>query len=234
MISNNIKAVFIDLDHTLWDLEKNAQETLTELFEYYDFQKHTDAKASEFIERFSFYNKMLWEKYNLGEIKKAFLREERFKLALDDIKIPENLRPQNMWATFLNKCPDKTNLMPHAIETLDYLTGKYPLYLITNGFVETQHRKLNNSGLDKYFKGLIISEETGFQKPMKEIYDLAVNKANIAHHQSVMIGDSISADVEGALNAGLHAVYYNPDRLEIEKPKKAVEINSLLELTYKL
>jgi putative hydrolase of the HAD superfamily len=144
------------------------------------------------------------------------------------------LRPQNMWAKFLDNCPEKTNLMPHAIETLDYLTGKYPLYLITNGFIETQHRKLNNSGLDKYFKGFIISEETGFQKPMKEIYDLAVQKANITHHQSVMIGDSISADVEGALNAGLHAVYYNPDKLETEKPKKAVEIYSLLELTQKL
>ena len=92
----------------------------------------------------------------------------------------------------------------------DYLSGKkYQLHLITNGFEKTQHSKLQNSGIGKYFKEVITSEGSNSLKPHKEIFDYAFAKTGAQKDESIMIGDSIDVDIQGAMNAGIDQVYVN-------------------------
>jgi putative hydrolase of the HAD superfamily len=98
---------------------------------------------------------------------------------------------------------------------LEYLSTKgYTLHLITNGFEKTQHSKLQNSGLDKYFRTVITSEASNSLKPHKEIFDFAMTKTGAKKEESIMLGDSLEVDILGAKNAGLDQVYVNHLRLE--------------------
>lgn len=127
-------------------------------------------------------------------------------------------------------CPTKTNLFPDAHETLQYLSARYPLYLISNGFKESQDTKINTTGIGKYFQHMIISELVGVNKPDKAIFQHALDLAGATKEKSLMIGDSLEADVMGALNFGMDAIYFNPNGLD--KPAHVpVQITHLKELT---
>jgi putative hydrolase of the HAD superfamily len=126
-------------------------------------------------------------------------------------------------------CPTKTNLFPHAHETLSYLQSKYTLHLISNGFKESQDVKIGNTGIGKYFQHIVVSELVGVNKPDKAIFQHALDLAGAHKHESIMIGDSLEADVYGALNFGMDAIYFNP--FNVEKPEDVpVQINHLREL----
>ena len=107
---------------------------------------------------------------------------------------------------------------------LDYLSDKgYQLHLITNGFEETQHCKLRNSGLDKYFRHVITSEGSNSLKPKKEIFEYAFQKTHASRAGSIMIGDSLDVDIQGAINAGIDQVFVNHLKLEsVMKPTYTV------------
>ena len=131
-------------------------------------------------------------------------------LTLLDFKIADELLAREMGNVFLDLLPTRKLLFPHTIEILDYLTEKnYQLHLITNGFEKTQHSKLKNSGLDKYFKEVITSEGSNSLKPHKEIFDYAFRKADAKPEESIMLGDSIDVDILGGLNAGIDQVHIN-------------------------
>ncbi|HMI78682.1 MAG TPA: HAD-IA family hydrolase, partial [Ferruginibacter sp.] len=111
---------------------------------------------------------------------------------------------------FLEILPTKKLLFPHTIEILDYLVErKYQLHMITNGFEKTQWSKLNNSGLGGYFTHVITSETSNSLKPKKEIFEYAMNTAKASLAQSIMIGDNLDADIQGAMNAGMDSVFVN-------------------------
>jgi putative hydrolase of the HAD superfamily len=106
--------------------------------------------------------------------------------------------------------PTRNLLFPNTTEVLDYLANKnYQLHLITNGFEKTQHSKLKNSGLDKYFVEVITSEGSNSLKPQKEIFEYAFARTKAALHESIMIGDSLEVDIQGAMNAGIDQVFVN-------------------------
>ena len=232
----NIECIYFDFDHTLWDLEKNAELTLLELFEIHNFQLYTHFKAQDFFSFFQKHNRALWELYNNKLIDKDTLRTKRFELALNDLKIPNEVRPENLWQEFLQLCPTQKQLMPYAEETVARLAEKYPLYLLTNGFTETQKQKIENSGLKKYFQHAIISEEVGFAKPKIEIFKYAESISKKKSENILMVGDSIPMDIEGALNAGWNAIHYtyqNPSN-NIPLPSKATQILDLKEVVVKV
>ena len=149
---------------------------------------------------------------------KASLRTARFEETFQLMGIPESETPRNLWEHYLQICPTKTRLMEGAIETLDYLAGRYQLHLLTNGFSETQRRKLKHSKLEGYFKSLTISEEVGYKKPAPEIFDHALSLAGSAHNRGRYVGDSFEADVKGGLNAGWEVFWFQPKQ-DFEHPK---------------
>ncbi|TWR28208.1 noncanonical pyrimidine nucleotidase, YjjG family [Mucilaginibacter achroorhodeus] len=225
--------IFFDLDHTIWDFDKNAEETLQELYGTYELQEVGVDSAEVFIETYTRHNHTLWAQYHLGLITKDALREARFKSTFLELGLAPDKIPANFEDAYVKLCPTKTNLFPHAHETLRYLQDKYTLHLISNGFKDSQALKLDGCNLGGYFKNLIISEDVGVNKPDPRIFDHAVKTAGATIEESVMIGDSIEADIRGAMGVGMDAIYFNP--FHLDKPADVkVQIHDLKELTLML
>ena len=222
--------LFFDLDHTIWDFDRNAEETLHELYGIYGLKELGLHSADLFIETYTRHNHRLWAEYHVGKITKAELREARFKQTFLDLGTHPDLVPAGFEDDYVKLCPTKTNLFPGAHETLQYLRSKYTLHLISNGFGESTKLKISGTNIGGYFRHVIISEVVGVNKPDKAIFEHALNLAGAKKAESLMIGDSLEADVYGALNFGIDAVYFNPNRLD--KPADVlVQITSLKELT---
>ncbi len=202
--------LFFDLDHTLWDFDANARETLISLYAELELEKRGIHDFDLFYKNYLVHNDKLWERYRKGFIKQNELRVKRMWLALLDFKIADEALSQKMSDTFLTMLPTRTILFPHAIELLQYLQEKkYQLHLITNGFETVQHSKLKYSGLAPFFKEVITSEGSNSLKPNKEIFDYAFKRANAIPDTSIMIGDTVDVDILGAKNAGMDQVYVN-------------------------
>ena len=224
------KYLFFDLDHTLWDFEANARLTLHELYHEHELAILGVHDFELFHKNYIVHNNRLWEKYRNGHIKVDELRSKRMALTLLDFKIGDEKLARLLGDRFLEMLPSRNLLFPFAIEMLQYLTDMgYDLHLITNGFEKTQHSKLKNSGLAKFFKEVITSEGSNSLKPKKEIFEYAFRKTNSLPHQSIMIGDSIDADIQGAINAGIDQVYVNHIN-EVVQIKPTYTIYSLEEL----
>ncbi len=221
--------VFFDLDRTLWDFETNSHETLIELIDKYKLIEKGISSPTTFINEYYVINDVLWEEYRQGKIDKELLRFERFKRALDKYEIFDRKLIEDFGNDYVYLSPLKTNLLPHTEEILDYLRSKYELHIITNGFEEVQHIKLKNSGIDHYFSEIITSERAGYKKPDKRIFDFSVSLADTHVEKSIMIGDSLDADILGAKNAGIDQVFFNPNKEE-HSEDITYEISSLKEL----
>jgi putative hydrolase of the HAD superfamily len=222
--------LFFDLDHTLWDFEANARATLLELYHSLNLQERGVNDFDLFHKNYLVHNERLWERYRNGYIKQDELRVKRMRLALLDFKIADESLSQEMNVRFLDLLPTRTLLFPHAIEILEYLTGKkYELHLITNGFEKTQHSKLKYSGLDKFFKEVITSEGSNSLKPNKEIFDFAFEKTGATARESIMLGDSLEVDIIGAMNAGIDQVFINHHHI-VTEIKPTYTVTSLKEL----
>lgn len=228
-----IKHIFFDLDHTIWDFDKNAEETLNELYHEYGLKKLGLHSADVFIETYTKNNHQLWAQYHLGEISKQVLRDTRFSKTFADMGLSPECIPANFEEDYVRICPTKTNLFPKAHETLGYLRNKYGLHLISNGFQESTETKISRTGLGQYFTTIVISECVGCNKPDKAIFDFALSGAEAERDECLMVGDSIEADIRGAQQAGIHAIYFNPEN----KPRPddvPVQITSLVELMHLL
>lgn len=224
------KHIFFDLDHTIWDFDRNAEETLHQLYLQYSLKEIGLHSADAFIEVYTRNNHALWADYHVGKISKQELRETRFSKTFIDMGVSADRIPEKFEDDYVRICPTKTNLFPEAHETLSYLSGKYKLHLISNGFQESTEMKIGNNGLADYFQTVVISECVGCNKPDKAIFEYALTGANATIAESLMIGDSIEADIRGAQAIGMLAIYFNPERKE--KPEDVIyDIVELKQLT---
>jgi putative hydrolase of the HAD superfamily len=219
--------IFFDLDHTLWDFEANSKATLLELSE--EFLAEKKITLEDFFPVYKEINAGLWKKWSMNAIDQATLRVSRFSLTLEALQKPDPSLAEILSHEYLKRSPFKTQLMPGAIEILDYLAPKYPLHLITNGFKDAAEAKLSSTPLGNYFQEVIVSEVFGVQKPHVSIFEHALQKANASVENAWMIGDNLDADVRGPIKAGWKAIYYN----HFQQPKPddvPLEIHHLLEL----
>ena len=218
------------MDHTLWDFDKSSEETIYELIDIYQLHINTSCSHLDFLKAFRKVNSELWHLYNIGKTTKELIRTERFKLIFQSLDIPLALLPKNIGDEYLASCPLKPNLIEYSIDILEYLSKKYRLHILTNGFNDVQHLKLKHAGIYHYFDYIITSESTGKTKPHKKIFDFAMVSAKTSPAESLMVGDNISTDIEGAFKVGMDSVFYNP--LGIKRVHKATyEINHLRELS---
>jgi len=202
--------LFFDLDHTLWDFEANSRQTLEELYHSLNLRERGIHDFDLFHKNYITHNDKLWERYRNGFIKVDELRWKRMWLTLLDFKIGDEPLARKMDTLFLDALPTRRLLFPYTLEILDYLSGKgYRLHLITNGFEKTQHSKLQHAGLAKYFTEVITSEGSSSLKPHKEIFEYAFRRAGAEKSESIMLGDNVEVDIQGAINAGIDQVYVN-------------------------
>ena len=209
------KQLFFDLDHTLWDFEANSRQTLAALHDSLRLGEKGVHDFDLFHKYYLAHNEKLWERYRKGYIRAEELRWKRMWLTLLEFKIGDEALAREMGLLFLEALPTRNTLFPYTHEILDYLVAKdYKLHLITNGFEKTQHSKLQHAGLDGYFTEVITSEGSNSLKPNKEIFEYAFRKTGAQKEESIMLGDSVEIDIQGAINAGIDQVYVNHLRLE--------------------
>ncbi|SHJ94407.1 putative hydrolase of the HAD superfamily [Reichenbachiella agariperforans] len=232
-MSKTYKYVFFDLDHTLWDFDANAEAVLRDLYVLHDLAGVGIVSEDSFIRDFFETNAGLWAQYNVGQIDKFFLRNQRFRLifeaagAIMNLVSDEYLKEFNK--QFLHNCPRQTRLMDGTIEVLEALHAKYPMHIITNGFEEVQSHKMECSKIAKYFDRVITSEKAGFKKPFAGIFNYAMKWTGANAAESIMIGDNLDADIKGARDYGMDQVFFNPDG-NLHSEEVTYEIRNLREL----
>ncbi|GHB37747.1 YjjG family noncanonical pyrimidine nucleotidase [Mongoliitalea lutea] len=208
--------ILFDLDHTLWDYDRNVQESLSELYEVYQLIESGFASAQDFIQAFYAVNFKLWAMYDVGKIDKKGLRETRFKLIFQHAGLDDVWATPAMEADFMHRTSSKNHLLPYAFEILEYLKPHYGLHIISNGFNESQFKKMEASGLSPYFDLVITSETTGHKKPDPRIFQYALDQLGIRHTDTIMIGDNPNSDILGAIRANVDSVYFDPYEKGIE------------------
>lgn len=223
--------IIFDLDRTLWDFDKAANEALQDLFSLY-VKPHTSHEFSFFYERYRVINSSLWDLYRRHEIPKEALRVKRFSMTLEELGLDRPWIANQLADMYLQVVAEKAYLFPWALEALEYLHEKgYQMSVMTNGFKEVQYHKIERCSLDKYFSHIFISEEIGFNKPDIRIFEFALQKLNIAATSAVMVGDDYEVDIAGAAAAGIDQVFFNPHTEPSSEGKPATfRINSLKEL----
>jgi len=200
--------LFFDLDHTLWDFDTNAKLTLMQLYYDLELEKSGVHDFELFFQYYLVHNNKLWARFRNGYINADELRWKRMWHTLLEFKIGDEKLAKAMGKRFLKQLPERNLLFPDTLETLKYLRDSaYSIHLITNGFEEIQHLKLKNSGIDNFFTEVITSEGSNSMKPKKEIFDYALKKAGALQQNSIMIGDSMELDIQGAINAGIDQVH---------------------------
>lgn len=225
----NYKCVLFDLDHTLWDYDTNATESLSELYLQYDLQSKGAHAVDIFLKNFREINTGLWDLLDQGKIHKDVIRLERFHRVFQSVGLNDYDMSLQFSADYLTISPKKKNLLPNAMETLNYLHKKYPLFIITNGFEEIQGTKISSSGMTHFFKSVITSERAGSKKPEKKIFDYVLTKYGFRSSEAIMIGDNLATDIKGAHNAGIDSVFFNPLKV-VHETKVNHEISDLAEL----
>lgn len=225
----NIRHIFFDLDRTLWDFETNVDITLREMFTRYGLDKHIK-NPEIFIAEYQKQNQRYWELYIDGKIKKAHLRTVRYQKTLEAFGIKNKRMAQQMGEDYIKLSPLQKAVFPHTHEVLKYLQSKYTLHIITNGFEEVQTVKIRSSELGQYFENLITSEKAGALKPHRKIFDYSLKLAGTTPDESLMIGDEPEKDIQGAINVGMHAVYFNPAGEELDGIWSIRSLNELKEV----
>ncbi len=229
-VGRKYRHLFFDLDHTLWDFEANARLTLASLYEDLDLAGRGVHDFELFYTNYLAHNDKLWERYRKGYIKQEELRVKRMWLSLLDFKIADDILSRQLSVKFLELLPTRTLVFPHAREILQYLADRnYELHLITNGFEKTQHSKLLHSGLNKFFGEVITSESSNSLKPNKEIFEYAFEKTKARPETSIMLGDTLDVDIQGAMNVGMDQVFVNHHGIAASI-KPTFTVNSLKEL----
>lgn len=199
----NIKHVFFDLDHTLWDFEFNSEKTFAHIFE----QNNINLNFDTFIKTYKPINHKYWKLFREDKVNKSDLRYNRLKETFNALNYRANDNLINLLSEeYLEYLPTNKKLFEGAFEILEYLSKKYPLHIITNGFEEVQHKKIKNAKISSFFDNIITSERVGVKKPNAKIFNYALTLSNAIPKESVMIGDNLEADILGAKAVGMNTI----------------------------
>lgn len=228
---DTITTIFFDLDHTLWDFEKNSELTFKKIFE----EEKMPLDLNTFIEVYSPINHECWKLYRNNKITHIELRNRRLEKTFEVLDFEYNKSLLDRVNTnYISYLSDFTHLFEGIHQLLKKLESKYDLHIITNGFNEVQFHKMNNSGLTPYFKEIITAEQAGYKKPSPKIFEYALGKAAKTSSESLMIGDSFEADIQGALGVQMQAIHFNSHNEASHNACPIVhslpEIESLLQL----
>lgn len=205
-MKSKIKHVFFDLDHTLWDFDRNSGLTFDRLFKL----NNIDTKLEDFLTVYEPINLKYWKLYREEKVTKSALRYSRLREAFDTINSTiEDDMINHLSEAYIEHLSSFNHLFDGTFEVLDYLQDKYTLHIITNGFEEIQEKKMKGSNIRHYFKTITNSEMVGVKKPNPRIFNFALDLASTNAQESIMIGDSLEADIEGAHHIGMETIHFD-------------------------
>ncbi|WP_406684805.1 YjjG family noncanonical pyrimidine nucleotidase [Seonamhaeicola sp. MEBiC1930] len=226
---NGIKDVFFDLDHTLWDFDRNSALTFEKIFKLND----VDVLLEHFLTYYEPINLNYWKLYREGKVDKDSLRfarlNETFRAINMEVDKELIFKLSDDYITYLTTY---NFLFDNTVELLNYLKKDYNLHIITNGFKEVQHKKLSRSNIQHFFRTVTNSEMVGVKKPNPEIFNFALKEAKANVETSIMIGDSYEADIQGAQNIGMDVIFFDvrntPVNNEVKRINKLIQIKDFL------
>lgn len=219
------KTIFLDWDDTIGDFRYAADKALREMYVLHRLNRFFpdyDSYYSVYHE----HNLSLWEKYEKQQISKTLLHFDRFyyPLSVATADMPTRVRHDiqqmaiAMGSDFLHLTSVHFRLLDGAEDAIRYLASKYPLTIVSNGFVEVQYEKINLSGLQSCFSHIVLSEEVGAQKPNPEIFRYALLLNKCQSQDALMIGDSYPSDIQGAINAGIDQLWLTDRQPSAQTP----------------
>jgi len=222
------KTLLFDLDNTLLDFSAAEDIAFRKMVADQGFSYSDTLKKD-----YQILNQKLWQAYERGEKSRDEVVTTRFSLFFETLgKEVDGILLENRYRLYLE---EGNQLMDGALELMKELSLRFDLYIVTNGVSETQDKRLKSSGLFPFFKGVFVSEDTGFQKPMKEFFDWCFAKVpNIDIETTLIIGDSLSADIQGGINVGMDTCWINPFKVKntsaIQPTYEISHLNELREL----
>ncbi len=214
-----ITHVFFDLDHTIWDFDKNSKLAFKRVFQAHKIPLEIEL----FIKKYEPINEKYWKDYREDKVSKQQLRRGRLTdtFKLFDLHFSTEVIDE-LAHSYIEELPLDNHLFDKAIELLTYLKPNYSLHIITNGFEEVQYKKISKSGIHSFFETITTSEEVGYKKPHPVIFKTALEKANAQPENSIMIGDSLEADILGAEAIGMETLFFNYRNIPLVTPRKTV------------
>lgn len=221
--------LFIDLDDTVYDFSTASRESFLETYEQLHYERYFDS-FEHYMSIYTPHNLELWRIYGEGKITKDELNRRRYSHPLEVVGVSDPQLAATFCREALGRIPTKGNLVPGAIELLEYLRPRYNMYILSNGFKELQSRKMQTAGIDKYFDALILSEDIGINKPDSRLYEHAMRTTSSQPQESLMIGDMFETDIVGAANSGIDSIYYNPKSKSGHPFEPTYEVTHLLEI----
>lgn len=213
-----------DVDGTLLDFDVYEKKAFGKACEI-----HCVPLSDTLYERYHQINQELWKQHELGLVEREELIYLRFQRLFEERAI--NCSSQLFEDTYQYELGEGCHYMEHAVEILDYLKGKYRMYIVTNGVEGTQRKKIHTADIDKYMDNIFISGVIGFQKPRKEFFEACFAEIEgFCKDECMIIGDSLTSDMKGGIQAGIHTCWFNPGLKKNGSFPVDWEIHSLLEL----
>ena len=229
MYREKVKDIFFDLDHTLWDFEKNSALTFQKIFQLRDVAVQLDDFLAVYVPT----NAKMWKLFREAEISKEELRFKRLDTVFNQLgyaQQPETIH--QLSEDYITYLSSYNHLFDGVDDVLKYLHKDYRLHIITNGFHTVQEEKLKNANIDKYFDVVVNSEMVGVKKPDPKIFEYSLTKAKANAATSIMVGDNLEADVFGAKNVGMHAIHFNTNSeqedISVQTIYKLEELKNIL------
>ena len=219
------KWIIFDADGTLFDYDAAEFNALKNAFASFDLPF-----SDNYLKLYQQFNKVLWEDFERGDISIPLLKIKRFELLLNKLKM--KIKPELFSSVYLDQLSQRHDLINGADEILQKLSGMTGLVLMTNGIKEVQRSRLNLSTIEGYFSDIIISDEVGFAKPDRRIFEIAHNRMSLPEKNKVlMVGDNLGSDIKGGIDFGIETCWYNPGQIKIESSiKPTYEIRNLSEI----
>lgn len=219
---NTYRWILFDADNTLFDFDRAEADALRKTLEETGI-----TFRSGYLDLYNLINRKCWRAYEEGTLPKERLRFRRFELFMDEIG--ERTDIPLFATTYLTRLSEGAFLIDGAQELLDHLVDRYQMVLVTNGLKEVQRPRLSRSGLERYFRAIIVSDEIGYNKPDRDFFSYtfaAIDHPPKAH--ALMVGDNLNADIRGASDFGLDTCWYNPHRQDNDSGvQPTYEIDSL-------
>ena len=203
-----IRNVLFDLDDTLFDFHKAEKIALTKTLVHFGIDP-----TEETLALYSTINASHWKRLELGEISREEVKVGRYRELFKTIGV--ECDPVKATAYYESMLAIGHYFMPGAPELLEELYGKYRLYIVSNGTAKVQEGRIGSSGIKKYMDGIFISQILGANKPDKQFFDICFSEIpDFSLSETVIIGDSLSSDIKGGINAGIITVWFNPKGIE--------------------
>lgn len=203
-----IRNVLFDLDDTLFDFHKAEKIALTKTLVHFGIDP-----TEETLALYSTINAAHWKRLELGEISREEVKVGRYRELFKTIGV--ECDPVKATAYYESMLAIGHYFMPGAPELLEELYRKYRLYIVSNGTAKVQEGRIGSSGIAKYMDGIFISQILGANKPDKQFFDICFAEIpDFSLSETVIIGDSLSSDIKGGINAGIITVWFNPKGIE--------------------